>query len=367
MTGHDLTQAAFAPPPLQPLAPDSLTVPRLTELGERISRRTWQHGLAAWFWGEGVCLLGLTRLAHALGRDFPADVRAWLDRQIGAGVTIEHVNNVAPGTVAILAREGESRAYLEVAEELYGWLCSHATRDDNTGALEHWPDAVWADTTFMAGVFLAHLGSATGRADLLDECGEQLLAHARVLQDPGSGLFVHGSHRGVSVPCFWGRGNAWCALAAVEFLEQSAATGLASPQLVERVGDVLSRQLHTLAELQPEHGVWSVLVDDQPENAGIIEASAAAGIGAAMLRVQALDLPWAPDVAEAGWRAVRGTLAYVDDDGTLTRVSAGTVLQLVPFGYSVIRDDRIQPWGQGLALHAVAAALDAIARHEEPR
>jgi unsaturated rhamnogalacturonyl hydrolase len=44
----------------------------------------------------------------------------------------------------------------------------------------------------------------------------------------------------------------------------------------------------------------------------------------------------------------------------LTRVSAGTVLQLVPFGYSVIRDDRPQLWGQGLALHAVAAALAAL-------
>ena len=33
------------------------------------------------------------------------------------------------------------------------------------------------------------------------------------------------------------------------------------------------------------------------------------------------------------------------------------MLQLVPFGYSVIRDDRIQPWGQGLGLHAYAAAL----------
>ena len=40
-------------------------------------------------------------------------------------------------------------------------------------------------------------------------------------------------------------------------------------------------------------------------------------------------------------------------------VSAGTVLQLVPFGYSVIRDDRPQLWGQGLALHAIAAALAA--------
>jgi len=59
-------------------------------------------------------------------------------------------------------------------------------------------------------------------------------------------------------------------------------------------------------------------------------------------------------------------MPYVDPDGTLTRTSAGTVLQLVPFGYSVIRDDRIQPWGQGLGLHAVAAALEALNSGEEP-
>jgi unsaturated rhamnogalacturonyl hydrolase len=43
------------------------------------------------------------------------------------------------------------------------------------------------------------------------------------------------------------------------------------------------------------------------------------------------------------------------------------VLQLVPFGYSVVRDDRIQPWGQGLALHAVAAALEALDEGRGPR
>jgi unsaturated rhamnogalacturonyl hydrolase len=69
-------------------------------------------------------------------------------------------------------------------------------------------------------------------------------------------------------------------------------------------------------------------------------------------------VPRLPDaVVAAGWRAVAGALAYVDDQGALTRVSAGTVLQLVPFGYSVIRDDRPQLWGQGLALHAIAAAV----------
>jgi unsaturated rhamnogalacturonyl hydrolase len=134
---------------------------------------------------------------------------------------------------------------------------------------------------------------------------------------------------------------------------------MADTTVVEQVGDNLRQQLVALAGHQPDHGVWSVLVDDHPECAGIVETSAAAGIGAAMLRAAAVvpDLPSA--ITESGWLAVRGTLAYVDEAGTLTRTSAGTVLQLIPFGYSVIRDDRLQLWGQGLSLHAIAAALDA--------
>jgi len=103
-----------------------------------------------------------------------------------------------------------------------------------------------------------------------------------------------------------------------------------------------------------------VLVDDQVENAGILETSAAAGIGAAMLRAGRLldDLP--ATVLAAGDMAVRGALGFLDA-GLLTRVSAGTVLQLVPFGYSVIRDDRPQLWDQGLLLQGIAAMLDTAA------
>jgi unsaturated rhamnogalacturonyl hydrolase len=76
-----------------------------------------------------------------------------------------------------------------------------------------------------------------------------------------------------------------------------------------------------------------------------------------MLRAGAVVPNLPASITDAGWLAVRGALAYVDDGGVLTRVSAGTVLQLIPFGYSVIRDDRLQLWGQGLALHAIAAAI----------
>ena len=62
---------------------------------------------------------------------------------------------------------------------------------------------------------------------------------------------------------------------------------------------------------------------------------------------------------KVGKQAIAAALTYVDTAGILTRTSAGTVLQLIPFGYSVIRSDRMQLWGQGLALNAIAAMLDS--------
>jgi unsaturated rhamnogalacturonyl hydrolase len=209
-------------------------------------------------------------------------------------------------------------------------------------------------------VFLGALGEARGDVRLVREFGRQWLAHAEILQDGETGLFVHGSHLGRPIRCFWGRANAWMALSAVEYLELAVRC----PELTDEgqaaaIRARLARQLEALAQCQPGHGVWSVLVDDQPENAGILETSAAAGLGAAMLRAGPVVPGLATRVGAAGRQAVAGALAYVDETGALGRVSAGTVLQLVPFGYSVIRDDRPQLWGQGLALHAVAALLTA--------
>jgi unsaturated rhamnogalacturonyl hydrolase len=357
MAGHDLTSSRLAAAPRPPLAGPRLDAAALVRLGEQIEERTWRDGLPDFFWGEGVCLLGLIRFADAAGRPFPPRVRAWLDERAVGEVVLDHVNHLAPGTAAVLDGRPSSAA---LADRLLGWLrASPAVTRAANGAIEHWPDGVWADTVFMGGVFLGHLGVARSEPALVSELGRQWLAHAEILQDEQTGLFVHGSHLGRPVRCFWGRANAWMALSAVEYLEiADREPHLADAGTVAAVRGRLGRQLDALTACQPEHGVWSVLVDDQAENAGILETSAAAGLGAAMLRAVAVVPGLSEAVGAAGWRAVAGSLAYVDD-GALTRVSAGTVLQLVPFGYSVIRDDRPQLWGQGLALHAVAAALQA--------
>lgn len=376
MAGEDLDNARLAEPPRPPLRVEETTRDRLLDLGDRVATRTWATGLREWFWGEGVCLLGLVRLARACGRPFPPEVVGWLRDHLDRGVRVEHVNHLAPATALALAlREiPELRTDLEPRlRALLDWVDQPGSATyDVDGTLEHWPGGVWADTVFMGGLPLAHGGLVLGDDHRVAAFARQVERHVAVLQDPVTGLFVHGSHRGEVVRCFWGRANAWCSLALVELLEVAAGLGADG---VRRVGigaqvdvarEALSRQLAALAAHQPAHGLWSVLVDEHPETAGIVETSAAAGLGAAVLRAQRLvDLP--EGVVDAGWRAVRGALAHVDDDGTLTRTSAGTVLQLVPFGYSVVRDDRIQPWGQGLALHAVAAALEALDEGRGPR
>jgi unsaturated rhamnogalacturonyl hydrolase len=362
MAGSDLTSSRFAAPPLPPLRGEALQADALRALGRQIEDKTWRDGLPDFFWGEGVCLLGMIRFAEAAQDSFPPRVREWLDEHASGDLVLDHVNHLAPGTAAVLDGSPSSSA---LADRLLTWLqTSPEVTYAANGAIEHWPDGVWADTVFMGGLFVGHLGEARGDARLVSELGRQWLAHAEILQDEGTGLFVHGSHAGRPIRCFWGRANAWMALAAVEYLELAQRRpDLVDRQAVQGVRTRLVRQLEALAACQPDHGVWSVLVDGQPENAGILETSAAAGLGAAMLRASHVVPGLPEDVVEAGWRAVAGALAYVED-GTLTRVSAGTVLQLVPFGYSVIRDDRPQLWGQGLALHAVAAAL--AARQDKP-
>ncbi len=354
MAGEDTSSAHLAAPPVPPLNRAAFAA-GLGRLEAAVTERTERMGLHRWFWGEGVCLLALSRAAAARGATVPALVTRFAAHHAATPPPLEHVNNLAPGAVvAEIHRRDPQPAWAALIDACLTWYrtAPEATRAPN-GALEHWPGGVWADTVYMAGEFLLRAGVALERPDLLQEAVDQWLAHAELLQDQTSGLIVHGTHAGVRIDSFWGRANAWFALAGVDLLTLGgAADGLAE------VRERLEAQLRALIACQPAHGVWDVLVDGQVEVRGVLETSAAAGIGAAMLRAGAVldvdDAATTTALRAAGERAVLGALAYVED-GALTRVSAGTVLQLIPFGYSVIRDDRIQPWGQGLALEAIAA------------
>ncbi|GAB3710310.1 glycoside hydrolase family 88 protein [Mariniluteicoccus flavus] len=357
--GLDPTVAEAAEPPRTPAA--ALTVAQLVATGDRIAQRAEAMRLHRWFWGEGVVLHGLLDWADAAGRDTPAFVGEFLDNARRAGIRPDHVNSLAPGGAAV--RLGR----VDLVAALDRWLESASVTRAPNGAIEHWPGGVWADTVHMMGLFLLEKAIRGGDPEPAREVARQWLAHADVLQHPDNGLMAHGSHRGETIWCHWGRANAWLALSATDVVTAARALGDGElDDLAGRVGDRVTHQLAALVAHQPAHGMWDVLVDGHPEVAGIAETSAAAGIAAALFRARRLGL------GEASWTtsadlALRAVHAYVDADGTLAGTSAGTILQLIPFGYAVIRTDRIQPWGQGLALRAYAEGLREARGNAGPR
>lgn len=354
--GLDPTMAALASPPPPPLPDRALDRALLVQYAHRVMAQAAGLDWSRWFWGEGVVLAGLVRVARALDEPTPALVVDFFDRHRMSEVVVDHVNALAPGAAAAMLGR------LDVGLHLLEWFESQgSTTTADNGAIEHWPGGVWADTAYMLGTFLVHHGHLAGRPDLVDLAAEQWLRHAELLQDPATGLMAHGSHRGEVPPCRWGRANAWLALAACELLE--------SPHLADRAREAIAaavaRQLSGARAALPERGVWDVLMDGHPETRGIAETSAAAGLVAAMLRAAALGID--PEANRGTARTVLcRLLPYVDESGALTHTSAGTILQLVPFGYSVIRDDRPQLWGQGLLLQALAAALDHLPEPSHP-
>ena len=356
MAGEDPTSSLLEAPPLVPLKVEQLDRALLTSLANRIIAATWSSGLIQWSWGEGVYLLSEVRYHEAIGGQIPNKVVDWYaNREV---ITSGHINNVAPAAAA--ARLG-AKGLLDttaINSNLQSWLAdpSASTRAAN-GAIEHWPGSVWADTCYMLGTYYLNLAVAKSEQERIKFIGEQLCRHFELLQSPKTKLFAHGSHRGETLWNYWGRGNAWMALSSVEFLDSCEALAIDLPE-AQTVKTALQSQLLALIPLLPEYGIWDVLVDRQVENKGILETSATAGIGAVMVRA-ARHLPdFANELTSTGLRAIAAALTYVDEAGVLTRTSAGTVLQLVPFGYSVIRSDRLQLWGQGLALNAITAALD---------
>lgn len=354
MAGEDTTSSVLEAPALTPLTPEQLTPEFLKAAAEKIINATWKAGLPQWSWGEGVYLLAEVRYHEGVGEKAPARMLDWYTSR--NALTSGHINNVAPGAAASrLHASGELDASA-INKSLEEWIMDphSATRAAN-GAVEHWPGGVWADTCYMMGTFLLNHGVATKNASYIEFIGTQLVAHIELLQNPKTKLFAHGSHRGETLWNYWGRGNAWMSLSTVEFLDACEALGI-NPPTIAPIKAALEAQLKALIPLLPDYGIWDVLVDHQVENAGVLETSATAGFGAAMVRT-ARHLPtMSEELRTVGMRAIAASLTYVDDSGVLTRTSAGTVLQLIPFGYSVIRSDRMQLWGQGLALNAITAA-----------
>jgi unsaturated rhamnogalacturonyl hydrolase len=334
---------------------DDIQIPELEAAIDSVVGRTLAMDFR-WDWPCGVAFYGIGQAWRATGKTaYMERLGLWVDEYIGLGLPPFMVNAMAMGHCLLDLHEatGDDK-YVRLAERKIDYLRKDARRFAG-GVLQHtvsagddFPGQAWADTLFMAALFMLRAGVRWGDKALVQDALFQFTSHEELLQDPVTDLYFHAwddrtkSHLSGQR---WARANAWAAYT------MSAALGQINylyPEFMAIDGS-LRDQLAALARLQTEAGLWRTILDDP---ASYEETSASAGIGAAMV------LYGHPLHAKSAAKAYAGLLANIDAQGGVRNVSAGTAVMSTAEDYRRVPRKRLQGWGQGLALAFLSALLE---------
>lgn len=338
----------------------------LIESAERVYRRMtegnatdWGMNMDSWDWVPGVGVVSILAYAQLTGKQQAIEyLRQWTERNKDKSEHLNVINSMAPYAIfPELYRYTGDGWYLETGRKIGDWMLTEAPRT-REGAFEHtvtehavFPEQVWADTLFMAVLFLARMAKLTGETKYAQEAEFQLLVHLRLLQDPQTGVLFHGwncADQNHMSSARWTRANAWVLLACPWIVREIADLIPVSDEIVERY----QRLASGLRYYQSKSGMWPTVMD-QPEY--YPETSGSAGIAAGWLA--GIGMGWLDESYEDSVdRALIGVMAQIESDGTVQGVSGGT-----PVMPSIQAYDDIPRYptlyGQGLTLILLSLAI----------
>lgn len=330
----------------------------IKETIDRIVHRTSNMDFT-WDWPAGVAYYGISRAYAATKNEAYLQIMTrWVDEQLEEGIPPLTVNAVSIGhTLLSLYEETKQERYLETAIEMAEHLKNDAVRFAD-GIFQHtvsqnyyFPEQAWVDTMFMAGYFLIRIGTLLGRSDYLEDGLLQYHGHERFLQNADTNLYFHGWDHTVQnnmSAVYWARGNSWAAYTMGQAL---AIVEVTHPSYM-KMYDSLRDQLSTVVRLQAEDGLWHTVLND---TSAYTETSGSAGLAAGLVRFN--EAIGSPLYNKQIQKAIPGVLGRVSANGTVTGVSAGTAVMKDAEGYKGVAHQRIQGWGQGLALVFLSSLL----------
>ncbi len=314
-----------------------------------------------WGFGEDIALRALLELADALAEPTLVDFVADVARRGRRNAPLAPADHVAPGVVLLELHDRlDDGGFLDHALALGRLLTSFPVADGvavHRRDLEGWQATVWVDCMALDGPFLARLARATGDGAWADHAASALLGYARVLQDPDTGLFVHGydvgTHRASAVR--WGRGNGWALHGLVDALEALPTDHAGASEARER----LARLIGALRDRQHPSGRWTTVLDDTTSP---LEASTAAFFASGALKARRLGLLPTALAATLDRMIDRAIAAVAEDAGA----DGGLVVSnATPVGTRATYVDRpsgVFPWGQGPLLLTYLETQRAAAR-----
>ena len=261
-----------------------------------------------------------------------------------------------------LYKLSKDEALLKVCKDMAEFVVNDAARTTE-GGLEHtvtrhghpgfatpfFHEQIWADTLFMACIFLADMYKVTGEAKYRDEAIHQLTLHHNRLRDENTGVFYHGynfEEGGWMSGALWARANAWITVATFEIIDIIGEDFAEKEAIISSV----NRQIKQLSTYQRENGMFGTLLDHEDS---YDESSATAGFAAGV--IHGVKLGYVDDVfvSKLARRAIDAILPLINSQGELEQVSGGTPIMPTVNRY---KDIPIIPtlYGQGLALMALA-------------
>lgn len=322
---------------------------KVTDYMVECEQTTWHMAIENFDWMPGVGLFGIWQTYKMTGdKKYMEYLEGWFSRHLQEAYEKKTVNSTAPLLTAIyMYEENRDSELFKVCSDIAEFIINEAplTKD---GGLEHtvitehgFSDQVWADTLFMACLFLAKFSVVTGEKKYADFCANQLIIHHKLLSD-GNGLYFHGwdgANKNHMSAVRWGRANSWITYSTAEILRLL-------PDIAERdeVVKYLREQAEALVRVQATDGGFRTILDDETS---YVEISATAAIAAGLklgIKLGILDEKF--DVTAE--KALDTTIKAVRPDGAVDGVSMGTPVMPDADGYKEIG---ICPtlYGQGLA------------------
>lgn len=310
-----------------------------------------------WDWSQGVALYGIWKYYRLTGeRRYLDYLTRWFDTKLNRPI-VHNINTMAPLLTLCFLYEETGRAdYREYCESCAEWLMECLPKTEMGGFQHITIDSdnnqqLWADTVFMAVLFLGKIAAVTGSKRYAGECKKQFMLHIRYLADKRTGLWCHGwsfERRDNFAGAFWARGNCWFTIAAAEL------PGLLELEEWESdlILDAYRAQAAALCRYQSPEGLWHTLVDQEDS---YLEVSGSSGFAYGLLKgVRAGLLP--ASYRDAALRAAEAVQKHIGPDGMVSQVSYGTIVADTLEYYKKV-PLRPTGYGQNLALMMLVELL----------
>ncbi len=320
----------------------------------------WGMDIDHWDWVPGVGVISLLEYGAVSGQGKVVDyLLQWVNRNKHKAEGVKVINSLAPFALfPELYRLTGDQWFLQKAVSTADWMLNAAPKT-REGALEHtvtenvdFPEQVWADTVYMAVLFLARLAGLTRERRLADAALEQTLLHLRLLQDPASGLLFHGwnsREEDHMSAVQWARANAWITLAVPQIVTELQGVAEVPEKLYSRYISLAAG----LQSCQAANGLWHTVLD-RPDF--VQETSGSAGIACGFIKGVRCGM-LEPSYLDSAVRAVKAILPLIAADGEVSGVSGGTPVMPSAEAYNEIA---VYPtlYGQGLVMQLLTQALD---------